>query len=120
MTQEELGVLGEIMAQKHLTNNSYEILDLNWRFHRYELDIVARIKNWIVFVEVKTRENSYAGEPWEAVNRQKQNRIIMAANEYLILKDIELDCRFDIISIVHNSKYSHLEHLEDAFYPLSR
>ena len=120
MTQEELGVLGETMAQRHLINNSYEILDMNWRYHRYELDIVARKENWIVFVEVKTRENAYAGEPWEAVKRQKQNRIITAANEYLIQKDINLDCRFDIISIVHNSKYSRLEHLEDAFYPLSR
>ncbi len=120
MKQEELGVLGEIMAQKHLINSSYEILDINWRFQRYELDIVAQKGNWIVFVEVKTRENSYAGEPWESVNIQKQRRIIQAANEYLVLKDISLQSRFDIISIVHNSKYSKLEHLEDAFYPLSR
>ena len=108
------------MAVRHLRTHGYDILETNWRFGHKEIDIIASKGKWIVFVEVKTRENSYAGEPWEAVGKGKQKTIITAAHEYLLENNTDRMPRFDIISIVHNSKYSRLEHLEDAFYPLSR
>ncbi len=118
MTPKELGEHGEAIARKMLLEKDYEILDFNWKFGKIELDIIAKSDDKIIFVEVKTRENNYAGEPWEAVTRGKQSRIIKAADAYLVEKEIDHESRFDIVSIIYNSKYTIIEHIEDAFYPL--
>ena len=118
MDKDELGKYGEILATKHLINKGYEILENNWVYIKLELDIIAKYQDKIVIVEVKTRENNYIGEPWEAVTKAKQKRIIKAANEYIIEKKLDLEVRFDIVSIIHNQKETIIEHLEDAFYPM--
>jgi putative endonuclease len=69
-------------------------------------------------VEVKTRQTAEIGEPWRAVTRAKQRQIIKAANYYIQLHSIDLETQFDIISIVHNSFRTDIEHIEDAFYAL--
>ena len=69
-------------------------------------------------LKYETRENSFLGDPWQSVTVAKQRRIIKATNRYIIENQIDLECRFDIISIVHNQKHTNLEHLEEAFYPL--
>lgn len=119
MDQKALGVHGERLAIGHLRNREYEILDVNWRFGKIELDIIARHSQTLVVIEVKTRENSFLGKPWESVTVSKQRRIIKATNRYIIENQIDLECRFDIISIVHNQKYTNVQHLEDAFYPIA-
>lgn len=117
MTPHELGQLGEQLATNHLIKEGYQILDRQWRFGKIELDIIAQQDDWIVFVEVKTRENNYVGEPWESVTRSKQKRIVKAAHEYLLTRNLDLESRFDVISIIHKSKYQRLEHIPHAFYP---
>lgn len=118
MDYKALGAHGEQLAVGHLRNLGYQILAKNWRFGKIELDIVARNNETLVVVEVKTREKNYLGEPWKSVTVSKQRRIIKAANRYIMENEIDLECRFDIISIVHNQKYTNLEQIEDAFYPL--
>jgi putative endonuclease len=118
MDQKELGKFGEQLAIRHLRKNGYQILDCNWRYGKIELDIICSQKEHVVFVEVKTRNNNFAGEPWEFVTRAKQSRIIRAADKYLIAKNLALHCRFDVVSIIHNKRQTQLEHLIDAFYPL--
>ena len=118
MDQKALGIHGERIAIGHLRDRGYDILDVNWRFGKIELDIITRKSQTLVIVEVKTRENSFLGDPWQSVTVAKQRRIIKATNRYIIENQIDLECRFDIISIVHNQKHTNLEHLEDAFYPL--
>ena len=81
-----LGLEGESMAVKHLQSREYKILERNWRHGRIELDIITEKDKKVVFVEVKTRENRFLGEPWEAVTLAKQRRIIKAANAYLVEK----------------------------------
>lgn len=118
MDKDELGKYGEVLAMNYLKNKNYAILAMNWRFNKLELDIIAKYQEKIVIIEVKTRENNYIGEPWEAVTLGKQKRIIKAANEYIIENEIDNEVRFDIISIIHNQKETKIEHLIDAFYPL--
>ena len=118
MDKKELGILGENIAANRLVEKGYEILERNWRFGKYELDIISRKGDLMVFVEVKTLEKAYICEPWEQVTLSKQRKIIAAANAYLIEKDIALESRFDVVSIVLNRKYTKVEHLEDAFYPI--
>jgi putative endonuclease len=113
----ELGKLGEEMACAHLRKLGYKILDLNWHFGREEIDIIAMDGPMLVIVEVKTRASSYFGEPEFAVNRKKQRILVRAAEAYLQQKDLDVETRFDIISIVVTPEKKHLHHIDDAFYP---
>lgn len=112
-----LGNQGENLAVKLLQSKGYSVLAENWRSGRNELDIVARIGDTIVFVEVKTRSTSFFGDPSEAVSIAQQKRIIKAANNFLDEFNLDLEARFDVISIVSNSKQTELDHIEDAFFP---
>ncbi len=114
-----LGGKGEALALELLKKKGYSVLAENWRSGRNELDIVARIGDTVVFVEVKTRSTGFFGDPSEAVSIAKQKRIIQAANDYLEDNELDLEARFDVISVVANSKYSELDHIEDAFYPMA-
>lgn len=114
----ELGKIGEQVAQKELLDLGYEILETNYRDGRDEVDIIARIDDRIVFVEVKTRENTYAGQPEESVTIAKQRRIIKVANNYMIENDLQLEARFDIFGIVVNQKEQISNHIIDAFTPI--
>jgi putative endonuclease len=115
MTQQELGILGERMARKYLLKNGYTIRTVNYRFIRYEIDIIAQKEDTLVMVEVKTRQTAEIGEPWMAVTRKKQRQIIATADHYVQSRDLPNEVRFDIISIVHNRFRSDLEHITDAF-----
>jgi len=115
----QLGEKGELLAVNLLRKSGYTILDENWRSGRNEVDIVARIGETMVFVEVKTRSTAFFGDPSEAVSRPKQQRIIQAANDYLEQNELELEARFDIVSIVMNEKENVVDHITDAFYPMA-
>ncbi len=116
----ELGKQGEEIATTYLLKHGYKILDVNWRAGRNEIDIIAQDKDFLVIIEVKSRSNSTFTEPEEAVTRDKQNALIRAANAYIYRKNIMLDTRFDIISIIHNKNETRVNHLQDAFYPRLR
>ncbi len=118
--EKNTGNWGEEQAIAYLKGQNYSILATNWRFKHKEIDIIARFKDLIVFVEVKTRSSEEYGEPETFVSPQKQRFIITAANQYLIEKELELEARFDIISIlIHNGKVI-LKHLPEAFYPIAK
>jgi len=113
----ELGILGEVMAVDFLQQHGYQILERNWRYLKAEIDIIAqKEKGILVIVEVKTRSNSFIGNPEEFVTPKKIKLLVKAADQYVILSGLDVEVRFDIIAIVKNSKYERIEHLEDAFY----
>ncbi len=112
-----IGDKGERAAQVYLVERGYEILENNWRFRRYEIDIIAKIGQTVVFVEVKTRKNNIFGEPEVFVSKQKQKFMIAAANQYLIDNNITLEARFDIIAVLSLNNNQTVKHLEGAFYP---
>ena len=113
----ELGKKGEDIAAQYLSEKGYEILERNWRNRHKEIDIIAKDGNELVIVEVKTRQSDEYGEPDAAVTRQKQSRLISAANAYLFEKKLDLGTRFDIISIVFQDEDPIINHIEDAFLP---
>jgi putative endonuclease len=112
-----LGEKGENMASDFLMNLGFQIVEKNWREKKFEIDIIAYDNNEIVFVEVKTRSTSAFGKPEEAVTIKKQQHLIDGADYYLNEKEIDLECRFDVISIIENDKESTINHLKNAFYP---
>jgi putative endonuclease len=115
---EALGRKGEEIAREYLIASGYRILDVNWRFGHKEIDIVARQGEEIVVVEVKTREENFAVEPWEAVTSSKIRNIVEVTDAWLRFHKVDLETRFDVISIVFAKDMSHqLEHFEGAFIP---
>lgn len=112
-----LGKKGEELAQNYLKEKGFKILETNWRHDKDEIDIVAMDGNELVIVEVKTRSTDFFGEPEEAVGFRKEGFLIRATEAYLEEKNLDIDSRFDIISIILNSKQTKITHIEDAFYP---
>ena len=113
----ELGMSGEDHAYDYLEKKGFNILEKNWFHNKDEIDIIAIHNNFLVIVEVKTRSTLYFGEPQIFVNKKKQAFLIRAANAYILQKDIHLETRFDIVSVVLSNDRISIKHIEDAFYP---
>jgi putative endonuclease len=114
---QNLGIEGEEIARKHLLKKGYEILDINWRFKKLEIDIISKQEDTIVFVEVKTRSNDVFGDPEVFVTKKKQKFLVAAAHQYLVERNIELEARFDIVSVLFKNGKFEVNQLESAFYP---
>ena len=115
-THNELGTKGETRATEFLKEKGYKILATNWRNNHHEIDIIAQYKNTIIVAEVKTRTGRIFGEPEEFVLKQKQKNLIRAANAYVLKNNVDLEVRFDIISIVVEKEDKFVvNHIEDAF-----
>ena len=116
-THNELGTLGEALAAGFLIKQGYTILERNWTFQKAEIDIIAqKDQGIIVFVEVKTRNSAFFGDPQSFVTPAKVKLIVKAANEYLISNTLDAEARFDIIAVLKNSKEEHIQHFKTAFY----
>jgi putative endonuclease len=112
-----LGKLGENLAVQHLLDSGYNIRHRNWISGKYEIDIVAENIDFIVFAEVKTRNENYHLHPASAVTTPKQRSIILAAENYINRYNINKESRFDIISVISNGKMHTIDHIKNAFYP---
>lgn len=113
----QIGNEGESRACTHIESLGFKIRERNWQHRHDEIDIIAENKDFIVFVEVKTRQSNAYGNPEVFVNRKKQSFMIRAANEYITRHKIEKEARFDIVAITLNETPG-LLHIPDAFYPL--
>lgn len=92
---------GERESEEYLRKKGYAILERNYRAKGGEIDIIARVGDTLVFVEVKARSSSRFGYPEEAVGAAKKRRIAKALRAYLRVHPIspETYIRFDIISL---------------------
>lgn len=114
----ETGQQGEELAARYLEKKGYKVLETNWRYMNLEADIIASAGSTLVVAEVKTRSSNFFGEPETFVNRQKQRNLVRAAHEYVQRSGLDLEVRFDIVSVVLNSSGTQISHIEGAFYPL--
>lgn len=106
------GSIGESQAEAYLLEQGYEIIETNYKNKIGEIDIIAKLDNRIVFVEVKSRATARFGYPREAVDYKKQQKIRMVADIYLKSRRIyEAYIRFDVIEILAGE----LTHLIAAF-----
>ncbi len=113
-----LGRRGEDLAHRYLRNSGLTILARNYRpgSGDSEIDIVARDREIVVFVEVKSRTSAEFGSPERAIDRDKQKHIVRAARAYATRAGIEWNqVRFDTISIVFSDPPAIL-HQQDAFF----
>ncbi|MBQ9313266.1 MAG: YraN family protein [Bacteroidales bacterium] len=110
------GRQGEDIACRFLQNKGYRIIQRNYVYRKHEVDIIAQDKNEIVFVEVKQRGTDFFGQPYKAVDLKKQKSIVLVANYYIQKYNIDLEARFDIVSITDDSSLN-IEHIQNAFTP---
>lgn len=116
--KQQIGSLGESLAQKYLKSKGYTILECNWRWRKAEIDIIAKIKDILVFVEVKTRSYNLYGPPETAVTQKKEQLLADAASVYMEEINHTWEIRFDIISITLDNPHDpEIIHFEDAFFP---
>jgi len=117
--RKELGQKGEETAALYLRRKGYKIIEQNYRYSRLgEIDLIAQEGKDLVFVEVKTRSSLSFAEPEEAVNYQKQKRIIKLAQGYLLNQKLDqVSCRFDVVSIIidQGGKIKSIKLIRDAF-----
>lgn len=112
-----IGNMGEAIAQKHLSNNGYRILEKNFRTCFGEIDIIATKNNQLIFFEVKTRTSINYGLPCEAINSIKQEKIKKVASFYLLEKNINeyTQIRIDVLEILLKNDKSYIRHMKNAF-----
>jgi putative endonuclease len=109
------GSKGEDIAAEFLKQKGYKILKRNYTTPLGEADIIAKDNNTIVFVEVKARSNDTYGQPFEAVDYRKQEKLKKIALYYLKHSNIELPVRFDVISIISKNGKNEVNHIAEAF-----
>ena len=117
-TTTDKGHRGEAVAAKQMEKMGYEILERNFHALKGEIDIIAKKDNYIVFTEVKYRNNEEMGTPAEAVNHWKQQHIIRAAKVYMAqncLVEEGYDFRFDVAEVLNNDGKTYFRYTEDAF-----
>jgi putative endonuclease len=113
-----LGDKGERKASRFLKKLGYRIIERQHQTQFGEIDIIAIDGNQIVFVEVKTRRTTDAGQPFEAVDRVKQQKIARTALAWLkSQRRLNQSCRFDVVSIIWESETGspELTHFKHAF-----
>jgi putative endonuclease len=112
-----LGKEGEALASKTLKRQGYRIIEENFHSARGEVDIIAKQKGVLVFIEVKARSNDNFGTPFDAVDQRKQKRIIHAAKTYLLKKGLtDVKVRFDVVGVHTSERPPRVEILVDAFF----
>jgi len=117
-THNIIGKEGEQEALRYIKTKGYEILAMNWKYRKLEIDIIAKYNNEIIIAEVKTRDWNSIMDPEEAVTKKKQKNIVKAANAFILENEIDLNVRFDILSVSKRGAKWSVQHIEDAFYPL--
>lgn len=112
------GIISEDIAIEFLTSSGYDLLEVNWRSKRAEIDIIAKDGDVLVFVEVKSRSTAFFGDPARAVDHKKRKLLVAAATSYMDSIGYDWKIRFDIITIILRTKEDFtLEHYKDAFFP---
>ena len=112
MNTKVIGTKGETLAVKLLKEKKYKILEQNYTTKIGEIDIIAQIKDIVVFVEVKARKSSRFGYPREAINLTKQQKVRTVATQYMLAnKLMNSKVRFDCIEILGEQ----ITHIENCF-----
>ena len=117
MQRRNTGMLGEKYARDFLKKRGYRVIETNYRCPQGEIDIVARYKDTLVFVEVRTKTSLEFGTPEESITRTKQNRMRSAAFHYLQAhSDLPELWRIDFVAIEldKKGKPSRIELIENA------
>jgi putative endonuclease len=111
----EFGEKGEKLANEYFEQNGYEILHCNWRYSRFEVDIIASKNNLLHFIEVKARSSNRFGHPEESVDKKKIQNLMNAAEEFLHQFPQWKRIQFDILSVTIKENQTDFFLIEDVY-----
>ncbi|MFM7599727.1 MAG: YraN family protein [Pseudanabaena sp.] len=117
----KVGDRGEMLVAQLLQSNGWKILETQWRCRWGELDLIACDRQWLLFIEVKTRNDRNWDEGGSlAITPKKQAKIIKAASTFLVKHPhlAALSCRFDVALVRRTASDSFCLHsyIEQAFF----
>ncbi len=117
MNRQEVGQLGEKLAQKFLKKKGYRILETDFRCRTGEIDIIARQKDYLVFVEVRTKSILDFGTPEESITQSKKEKLIASALTYINThQNLPPLWRIDVVAVEidQRGKTRRIELIENA------
>ena len=115
-TQQQFGRQSELLAAKFLVKQGYKILASNYSTPAGEIDIIAKEKDVIVFVEVKARRSDRYGSPERAITKTKQRKISMVALSYLKEnRQSNAKARFDVVTVNAGCRDTQIDIIKNAF-----
>ncbi len=111
------GNKGEEMAAVYLVKQGYTIIERNWRFKYWEVDLIASKDNRLHFFEIKTRTSDKFGKPEESISFKKMENLKNAAEEYQYLHPEWQYLQFDVlaITIMYNKPVEYFL-IEDVYF----
>lgn len=112
----EFGEEGEKIATDFLIEKGYTIRQKNYRYLKSEIDIIAQKDDVLAIVEVRARSNDRIIPIADTITPKKIKLLVMGADHYVTSNELDLEVRFDVITILKNKKIFKIEHLESAFY----
>ena len=117
MNRKEVGAIGEKLARNFLKKKGYRIHETNFRCREGEIDIVAERKDYLVFIEVRTKTSSNFGNPEESVTYTKKEKVVASALAYLNShQNLPPQWRIDFVAIEldQEGKATRIEIIENA------
>jgi len=115
-SRQKFGEKSESIAASYLKKQGYKIIELNYRTKMGEIDIIAKEKGAVAFIEVKARRSGQFGNPKWAVTPKKQRKISMVALQYLkTTGQSNVKARFDVVSIISSNDNLSIEIVKNAF-----
>ena len=112
----EFGKLGEEKAAVFLQQKGYAIRARNYRYLKAEIDIIAQKGNILAVVEVKSRSAPFLGKLSDSVNQKKMKLLVMAADHFVNERHLDVEVRFDLITVLQKGNKLEVQHTQDAFY----
>lgn len=111
------GNQGELAAAAYLEQLGYTLLEHNWRFRHWEVDLIASKGRFLHFIEVKTRHSLRFGRPEESITRDKMNHLRNAAEEYQYQHPEWEYIQFDVVAItLVNEEIKEIFMIEDVYF----
>lgn len=112
----EFGKKGEQLACDLLIKRGYKIVARNYRFDKAEIDIIARKEAILAIIEVKSRSTIDYGNPQDFITKKKIQLLVKAANHYVIENELNVEVRFDIVSVIKKKNQYSIDLIENAFF----
>ena len=110
------GRLGEQIAKDFLIQKGFKIHVCNYRYLKSEVDIIAQKGGILTIVEVKTRTGGFTEDITSIINKRKIDLLVKAADHYVQDNVLDVEVRFDVITVLKKDSEFTVEHLEDAFH----
>jgi putative endonuclease len=117
LTNQYKGTNGENVAANFLLQKGYNIIERNWRYKHWEIDLIVSKENKLHFIEVKTRTSKQFGNPEESIGTKKMTALKNGIEQYLLQHTEWLLIQIDVVAIImNNEKVEEIFFIEDVFF----